>query len=80
MKLRLEAIDPQHPDIVAVLHGPIVLFAVTNTARGVARKQLLAAKRSGPQTWEIETASGPVSMLPFTVIGDQQYSTYLNVV
>ena len=79
MGMRLEAVDPQHPDTVALIYGPIVLFAVTNMPKGVTRKQLLAAKRTGPQSWQIETANGPVAMLPFIAIGDQQYSTYLRV-
>ena len=79
MRMRLEAIDPQHPDTVALIYGPIVLFAITNMPKGVTRKQLLAVKRTGPQSWQIETANGPVAMLPFIAIDDQQYSAYLKL-
>jgi hypothetical protein len=33
----------------------------------------------GEQPWLVETAAGVISMLPFTAIADQQYSTYLIV-
>ncbi len=79
MRMHLEAIDPQHSETVALLHGPIVLFAITNTSTGVTRQQLLAAKRMGPKAWQIETANGPIAMLPYIAIDDQQYSTYLKL-
>ena len=78
MKLRLAAVDQQHPDTVAVLYGPLVLFAI-GPLPGVTRQQLLAAKRMALRKWQIETASGPVVMLPFVAIGDEEYSTYLRV-
>jgi hypothetical protein len=80
MGLRLEPVDTQHPQTVALLYGPLVLFAITNAAPTVTARQLLAAKKVGPQSWQVETAGGPLTMLPFTAIADQQYSTYLNVV
>ena len=76
MELRLEAIDAQHPQTVALLRGPLVLFAITDAPPVVTARQLLAAKRIAPQSWEVETSSGAISMLPFTAIEDQQYSTY----
>jgi uncharacterized protein len=79
MRLRLEAIDAQHPQTVALLCGPLVLFAITDTPPVVTARQLLAAKKDGPQSWQIEVAGGKISLLPFTGIADQQYSTYMTV-
>jgi len=79
MTARLEAVDPQHPDTVALLIGPVVLFAITDTEPKVTRAQLLAAKRTGPQSWQVETVGGAMKMLPFTAIWEEQYSTYLRV-
>lgn len=79
MKMRLQAIDSQHPDTVALVRGPLVLFAITNKAPAVMGAQLLAAKKIAPQKWQAETAGGPMILLPFTAIGDEQYSTYLRV-
>jgi DUF1680 family protein len=79
MTTRLEAIDSQHPEIVALMDGPLVLFAITNEPPVVTRSQLLAAKRTSAQRWQVETSRGPLSMLPFTEIGDEGYCTYLKV-
>jgi hypothetical protein len=77
MPLRLESIDARHPRTVALLRGPLVLFAITDAPSVVSVQQLLAAKRTRPQTWQVQTSSGAISMLPFTAIAEQQYSTYL---
>jgi DUF1680 family protein len=77
MRLRLEAIDAQHPQTVALLCGPLVLFAITDVAPAVTARQLLSATKSGPEAWQVETDRGPMGLLPFTAIGDRQYSTYL---
>lgn len=79
MRLRLESIDAQHPQTVALLSGPLVLFAVTEVPPVVTRRQLLAARKNGQHSWQVETAGGALTMLPFTAISDQPYSTYLNV-
>lgn len=76
---RLEAVDEKHPETVALVVGPVVLFAVTDAEPRVTRAQLLTAKKVGAQSWRVEAASGAVKMLPFTAIGEEQYSTYLHV-
>jgi len=76
---RLEAIDGEHPETVALLVGPVVLFAVTDAQPAVTRAQLLAARKNGTQSWQVEMADGAMKMLPFTAISDEQYSTYLRV-
>jgi uncharacterized protein len=77
MPLRLEAIDARHPQTVALLRGPLVLFAITDAPPVVSVQQLLAAKRTRAQSWQVQTSSGAISMLPFTAIAEQEYSTYL---
>jgi uncharacterized protein len=80
LPMRLEAIDSQLPDTVALVRGPLVLFAVTKETPVVTRKQLLAASRlSDRDAWKVETASGELQLIPFTSIGDEGYRTYLNV-
>ena len=79
MTTRLEAIDTRHPDVAALMAGPLVLFAVTDSEPVVTRAQLLAAKRVGAQEWQVETAHGAVRMLPFTGIEEQRYTTYLRI-
>ncbi len=84
LPMRLEAIDPQHPETVALVRGPLVLFAATENAPRVTREQLLAARpvsghAEGRAEWQADTTSGPLRMLPFTALGEQRYTTYLNV-
>ncbi len=43
LPLRLEPIDPEHPETVALMRGPLVLFAITDSAPRVTRERLLAA-------------------------------------
>ncbi len=80
LPMRLEAIDSQHPDTVALVRGPLVLFSVTKENTRVTRNQLLAALRgSGQDSWTVAAASGRLQLLPFTAVGDASYRTYLEV-
>jgi DUF1680 family protein len=80
MTTRLEAIDPEHSETVALLYGPLVLFAITETQPSLTRANLLAAKRTGQRSWEATTAGASLKLLPFVEIADEQYSTYLRVI
>jgi len=55
------------------------LFAITDVPPKVTARQLLAARKTGRQQWQVDTAGGTIDMLPFIAIADQQYSTYLTV-
>jgi uncharacterized protein len=79
MKTRLEAIDARHPETAALMVGPLVLLAITDSQPAVTRAQLLAAKKIGPRSWEVATSFGAMKMLPFTEIQDEQYATYLRI-
>jgi hypothetical protein len=82
-RMRLEAIDGQHANTMALVRGPMVLMAV-KAAEGsalpaVTREQLSGAKRVGEREWQVETSGGAVKMAPFISIGDRPYTTYLRV-
>jgi len=79
MPTRLEAIEPDHPNVVALVRGPLVLFPVTATPPEITRRQLLAARKvPGQYAWEAETASGSaLRLLPFTELQDEPYTTYV---
>jgi DUF1680 family protein len=80
MPMRLEAIDPEHPDTVALVRGPLVLFALTPDAPKVSRAQLLAAAGvKGQPVWKADTQSGPLLLTPFTEIFEERYRTYMTV-
>lgn len=75
LTMRLEAIDAAHPDTVALVRGPLVLFAVTEEMPKVTRAQLLAAVRGADGAW----SAGGLKLVPFTELGETRYTTYLNV-
>jgi uncharacterized protein len=83
LKMRLETVDAQHNDTVALLRGPLVLMAVKEEQAAplpkITREQLLAAKRVSEREWLAASANGPVSMLPFAWLGSRPYTTYLKV-
>ncbi|WP_263350253.1 glycoside hydrolase family 127 protein [Acidicapsa acidisoli] len=83
LPMRLEAIDgagTKNPDTVALVRGPLVLFALTEDAPKVSRAQLLAAKAmKGQAVWMADTSSGPLLLTPFTEIHEERYRTYLTV-
>jgi hypothetical protein len=73
-------VDALHPDVVALVRGPLVLFALTPGKTKVSRAQLLAAQRTGTSpTWTIETGEEPLRMKPFWAIRDERYSLYLDI-
>ncbi len=79
MSLRLESIDDAHQDIVALLHGPLVLFPTGKTAAKPSRHDLLAAKKTSLDKWQIATPNGPITLMPFFLIDDEPYSTYFKL-
>jgi len=80
MRMRLEALDSANPSIVALLRGPLLLFAITKSPEKITRQQLLNAKSVGAAQWQVNGAGAPMAMVPFTAIQHEQYSTYLKVV
>jgi uncharacterized protein len=84
LKIRLEAIDVRHTDTVALSRGPLVLMAVKHQQDGsvpkMTREQLLSARRVSERQWESSSANGPVTMLPFTSLGDLPYTTYVKLI
>ena len=79
LKTRLEPVDPQHADTVAALSGPLVLFAIGESQPAVSRAHLMAVRKTGKQTWQVETGAGVLKMMPWTAIGDEPYTTYLRI-
>ncbi|MGD0894289.1 MAG: beta-L-arabinofuranosidase domain-containing protein [Terracidiphilus sp.] len=83
MKMRLETIDEQHTDTVALLRGPLVLMVVKPEQKSalpkMTRAQLLAARRVTQTQWQADSADGPVNLMPFTWLGSRPYTTYVKV-
>jgi uncharacterized protein len=77
MPLRLSPIDERHPRIVALLNGPVALFAIEPGSHTITRQQLLAAQRVGNSTaWEVATDAGKVRMIPYPAIQNETYRLY----
>ncbi|GGH13865.1 beta-L-arabinofuranosidase domain-containing protein [Silvibacterium dinghuense] len=75
---RLIQVDPEHPNLVALLHGPLSLFAVGETPATLSRRELLAAQeRSG--SWSVSSGSDAVTLLSYPQIKDEKYRLYLPV-
>jgi uncharacterized protein len=80
MPLRLEGVDVQHPDQVALLRGPLVLFGVADSQPSFEQAELLRAKPTNNATGDsVATATDgkPISMRPFMSIKEESYSTYV---
>jgi uncharacterized protein len=77
----LEPVDPQHPNLMAAVHGPLALFAVGEIPATMPKQNLLAAAQSTPgaTNWSVKTQNGAVSLKPFTAIKDEHYRLYFNV-
>jgi len=77
MPLRLEAVDAQNPNRVALMHGPIALFGVGRIPSRIKRDQLLAATRvSSSDDWEARTDDGTLTLRPFASIMSEEYRLY----
>jgi len=81
MPLALQAVDPQHPNLVALKHGPLALFAVQPPDGPMKRASLLNASQisSGSHNWEAATEAGKLTLKPFEAIGEEQYRLYHQV-
>ena len=81
MATALEQVDPQHPDIVAPLHGPLALFTVGPIPDHVRWQDLETASQvaSGSTDWQVKTEAEPITLKPFTAIKDEHYRLYLDV-
>jgi len=80
--LELQQVDPQHPNLVALQHGSLALFAVNPPAATVHRGNLLSARQlsSGSLDWEATIEAGKLVFRPFQAIGEEQYRLYHEVI
>jgi len=83
MHLRLEPLRTDggtpHPEIVSLLYGPLVLMPLAPMPT-LSRDQLLAARRTAPTEWSIETPQSTIRLRPFTAVGDDLYSAHIRLI
>jgi uncharacterized protein len=77
--LRLSSVDAQHPNQVALMQGPLTLFAVGEIPGTMTRKDLLSVANPSSGGWSIATPGGSVKMLSYPQIKDETYRLYLPV-
>lgn len=76
---RLESIDAQHPDTVALLCGPLVLMAIGDSPPQLTRSKLLSVSQSGAGAPLWKTGDGQVSFENFMDIRDERYTAYQRI-
>ncbi|HEY3625940.1 MAG TPA: beta-L-arabinofuranosidase domain-containing protein [Terracidiphilus sp.] len=82
MALRLEPVDVNHPNLVALVQGPLVLMAVAETQPAFNEKSLLQARpvNNSSGDWTADATDGSqVTMRPFMRIDKESYSTYVRL-
>lgn len=82
MPLRLEPVDVQHPQLVALMRGPQVLFAIADSQPSFDRAELLRARTANNDLgdWLATSSEGQtVRMRPFMNIQREKYSTYVRI-
>jgi uncharacterized protein len=81
MPLRLQAVDPENPGVVALVRGPVVMFAVGNVPANFTRAQLLGASAPGSSSEDliVSADAGKVMFRSFAAIKDEDYRLYQNL-
>jgi DUF1680 family protein len=80
MPLRLEPVDANHPNLVALMRGPLVLFAMADSQPAFDKAELLRAQLANNAAGDSIATSADgksISMRPFMSINDESYSTYV---
>jgi hypothetical protein len=78
MPVRLQPVDAENPQTVALVRGPLALFAVGNLPAGFSRAQLMAASgaSASSEDWVVQGDAGKVIFQPFGAIRDEHYRLY----
>ncbi len=83
LPLRLQSVDVQHPDTVALLAGPLVLMRLLDDGAtpSMTRTSLLSARRNSDaaREWRITKDTKTMSLRAFADIEEQPYSAYQTV-
>jgi DUF1680 family protein len=81
LPFRLEAIDPRHPETVAILRGPLVLFALKpeqdSPMPSFSRSALTQLQQVSQREWRCHAGDVTYRFVPFTEVGSEPYTTYL---
>jgi DUF1680 family protein len=76
MGLRLEPLNEAHPEMVAVMTGPLVLFPIDAPDTRLTRDDWLSAKRESENEWLVVAKGARIRLKPFMAITDETYRLY----
>ncbi len=78
MPVRLEAVDDKHPDLLAVMQGPLALFAVGDRFLPFQRRELLTIKQLATRSsdWRVLTPDGAQIFRPYFAVGSSPTRLY----
>lgn len=81
MPLRLQAVDPENRGVVALVRGPVAMFAIGNLPANFSPAQLLAASAVGSSSEDliVSADTGKVTFRSFAAIKDEDYRLYQNL-
>jgi DUF1680 family protein len=81
MPLRLEPVDAQNTNIMALVRGPLALFAVGEIPANLTRPQLLAATAASQDSedWVVRSDNRSLTLKPFSALRDERYRLYHKV-
>jgi DUF1680 family protein len=81
MPMVLEAVDPEHPNLLAPVYGPLVLFSIGAVPSSLTKRELRAASQAatGSTDWQAISGGGTLRLRPFAAIRDEHYRLYLNL-
>jgi hypothetical protein len=76
--LRLEMVDRQHPDLVALMQGPLALFALGDRMLPFTRRELMSVRQVAARSseWRVVTADGAQSFKPYYAVGLESTRLY----
>jgi DUF1680 family protein len=76
--LRLEMVDAQHPDVVALMQGPLALFALGDRMLPFTRRELMSVRQvaASSSEWRALTADGTQSFKPYYAVGLESTRLY----
>jgi DUF1680 family protein len=76
--LRLEAVDAKNPDLLAVMQGPLALFAVGERFLPFDRSELLTARQTSARSaeWRINTGDGVQLFKPYFAVNSEATRLY----
>jgi uncharacterized protein len=64
-------VDEKHPNLLAVMQGPLALFAVGDRFLSVKRHDLMSVRQTaaGSSEWRMSTGDGVQTFKPYFAIG-----------